>query len=63
VDTFLFNIVIMSNIHRDACLKLMSAEVACATRGNHCFARRNAGANREKHHPSRRTLPVRVRQL
>jgi len=25
----------------------MSAEVACATRGNHCFARRNTGANRE----------------
>jgi len=40
----------------------MSAEVACATRGNHCFARRNAGANREAW-SSRRTLPVRVRQL
>jgi len=28
----------------------MSAEVACATRGNHSFARRNAGANREACH-------------
>ena len=55
----LFNLVITSNI--PVVENLMSAEVAFATRGNQCFIDEAKGLIVE--HRSRRTLPVRARQL